>query len=135
MTQMKSLLATTITSATIVSATLFSVNALAGLPIAGCKDTDFVQGADKNQINSVGKTYSPKCLKIKIGAEVTIDASSHHPLEAMPDIDKAPNPFANAPQFKAPQTRTMNQAGLFGYYCDAHGDQTGKGMAGVIWVE
>ena len=103
--------------------------------IAGCTIDSFVQGTENNQINTTGMTYTPKCLKIKVGATVTIQANSRHPLLAMPDINKAINPFSTNSSYTTPQTRKMNEPGLYGYFCDRHGDSSGDGMAGVIMVE
>lgn len=102
--------------------------------VAGCTANSFVQGADNNVIQAMGASYSPKCLKVKVGSVVTIQASARHPLFAMADID-APNPFASADEMTTPQTRQMNQKGIFGYFCTAHGDSEGDGMAGAILVE
>lgn len=103
--------------------------------IAGCSIDSFVQGTENNQINTTGMAYTPKCLKIKVGATVTIQANSRHPLLAMPDINKAINPFSTNSSYTTPQTRKMNEPGLYGYFCDRHGDSSGDGMAGVIMVE
>ncbi|MEK6628366.1 MAG: hypothetical protein AABY53_07050 [Bdellovibrionota bacterium] len=103
--------------------------------VSGCTTASFVSGTDANVITIVGTTYSPKCLKLKVGATVTILASRHHPLMAMADINGKQNPFADGKLFDAAQTRIMDRAGLFGYYCDNHGSATGNGMAGAILVE
>lgn len=104
-------------------------------PLAGCTDTSFVKGTDKNQITTAGASYTPKCLRVKIGASVTIQASQHHPLAGIPAANGLVNPFEANGHFVVAQTRVMNQAGLFGYYCENHGDSEGDGMAGVILVE
>lgn len=102
--------------------------------VAGCTASSFVQGTDNNVIQAMGASYTPKCLKVKLGSVVTIQASAHHPLAAMADID-APNPFASNEEMTTTQTRQMNQKGVFGYFCTAHGDSEGDGMAGAILVE
>lgn len=106
------------------------------LPIvAGCTAADFVEGGPDSQITTVGTAYSPKCLKVKVGSSVTIQASKHHPLSAMPDINETPNPFSDQAKFVTAQTRVMDTPGVYGYFCEAHGDAEGDGMAGAILVE
>ena len=99
--------------------------------IAGCRPEDFVTGTEQNEIKVEGTTYGPKCLKVKINARVSIQASQRHPLKAMDEVN---NPFAGE-VFTSPQERTMSDPGVFGYYCDAHGDAEGDGMSGAILVE
>ncbi len=103
--------------------------------VAGCTAAQFVQGAATNHITTAGMTFTPKCLRVKLGSSVTIDGSSHHPLASMSDIGGARNPFATGSSFNTPQTRVMNTAGAFGYFCNVHGNPDGSGMAGVIIVE
>ncbi len=116
---------------------LASLQAFAGaLPvISGCTAEKFVSGARTNEIGTTGASYTPNCLKVKVGATVTIKASNFHPLSAMPDIEGKQNPFADFKIFVATQTRTMDRVGLFGYFCANHGSDKGLGMAGVILVE
>lgn len=102
--------------------------------VAGCRAADFVEGGAANEIRIVGKSYSPKCLKIRVGASVTIDATGRHPLIAMPDIGGKQNPFAGDTH-TSPQQRILQEGGVFGFYCDAHGDREGNDMAGAILVE
>lgn len=104
-------------------------------PLAGCTAASFVEGGIDNVIQTNGAGYTPKCLHIRVGAAVTIQASNHHPLSAMPDVDGAANPFAQATPFVAPATQVFSQPGLYGYFCENHGDSSGAGMAGVIWVD
>ena len=103
--------------------------------IAGCTSAQIVTGAATNHITTAGMAFTPKCLRVKVGASVTIDGSSHHPLASMADINGVRNPFATGSSFVTPHTRVMNQAGVFGYFCDVHGNSDGQGMAGVIVVE
>lgn len=112
----------------------FAMQALAIPQIAGCKPEDFIQGSENNEIRMEGKAYTPKCLKIKVGGNVSIQASEKHPLSAMPDVDAKKNPFAGG-NFTSSQVRKMNEAGIYGYFCDVHGDNEGDGMAGAILVE
>lgn len=103
--------------------------------VAGCTAADFVTGESNSRIVTSGATYNPKCLRVKAGSSVTIQASLHHPLAAMPNIDGATNPFSDRASFASAQTRVLDTPGLFGYFCEAHGDAEGDGMAGVILVE
>ncbi len=103
--------------------------------LAGCTEDKFVFGGENNSIKIVDKSYEPRCLKIKAGSSVTIDASQRHPLTAITDINGVTNPFANGSHFNSAQMRVMGQAGAFGYFCESHGDSEGDGMAGVIVVE
>lgn len=102
---------------------------------AGCTEARFVVGAATNQINTNGANYTPRCLKVKKGSAVTIQASERHPLVGAPAINNAVNPFETGTLFKASQTRVMDSVGSFGFYCEAHGDAEGDGMAGLIVVE
>jgi plastocyanin len=102
--------------------------------VAGCSSSDFVDGLPANQITTAGTAFTPKCLRVKAGASVTIEASDHHPLKAMPDLGSDKNPFADASTFTTPQTRVFNSPGVFGYFCTRHGDDEGDGMAGAIVV-
>ena len=123
-------------AALFTSTTSTAMSAASPQPIiANCTENLFVSGGEMNQITIVGKTFNPKCLKIKVGSIVMIEANSNHPLVAMPDIQGVANPFANSSPAKSPQTRTMNVVGTFGYHCNNHGDDAGNGMAGVIIVE
>lgn len=117
-----------------VAAICISARAQDLVSVAGCTDTDLIEGSAINKIATMGATYTPKCLKVKVGASVEIAASRHHPLTAMPDIAGAKNPFSDGTSFKTNQTRIMSAPGVYGYYCEAHGDDVGDGMAGVIVV-
>ncbi|MCB0407592.1 MAG: hypothetical protein KDD34_05260 [Bdellovibrionales bacterium] len=111
-----------------------TVSAQAFDPIAGCTDASFIDGGSENIINTSGASYTPKCLRVRVGAFVTIEATQHHPLAAMPDIDGALNPFASESPSVIPITQQMNSPGFYGYFCTRHGDEEGDGMAGVIEV-
>ena len=104
-------------------------------PVVGCTAADYVDGGADTEIQTNGSGYTPKCLHIRVGSSVTIQASSHHPLSAMPDIYGAANPFAQATPFVAPTTQVFTQPGLYGYFCENHGDASGAGMAGLILVD
>lgn len=105
------------------------------ITIAGCTSDKFIEGGEFNEIKTSGISYTPKCLKVKVGSTVSIDGSSRHPLLAMPDINGIKNPFATNEPALSTQTHVMTEPGVFGYYCDKHGSSSGSGMAGVIIVE
>lgn len=102
--------------------------------LAECNEATAIAGGDVNEIAINGKGYTPNCLKVKVGSTIAIQASSKHPLSAMPDINGAPNPFSNASETSVTQTRQMTTPGVFGYYCTKHGDPDGSGMTGLILV-
>ncbi len=106
----------------------------ASADVAGCKLGDFVLGSEITEIRIVEKSFSPKCLRVKTGSSVVIDATARHPLKAMPDIDGKRNPYAGATHV-SPQQRVLTEPGIYGFYCDSHGDEEGDGMAGAIVVE
>lgn len=104
---------------------------------AGCKENDFVTVRDPELVIGIqGLNYEPRCAKIRKGTKVTVPAMRWHPLGAGPDFDSIVNPFRPASrEFITDQTRVMEQAGFFGFYCANHGEaQTGEGMGGLIWV-
>lgn len=103
--------------------------------VAGCTSERFVTGGELNEIKTVNATYTPRCLKVKVGATVSIQATSRHPLMAMADINNVVNPFAASQSAITTQTRKMTEPGIYGFYCEAHGNANGAGMAGVIVVE
>ncbi len=106
-----------------------------GLPtVSGCTADQFVMGDQVSLIQPAGANYSPRCLKVKAGAQVTIDASNRHPLMGMDAIDGVENTLGSQ-EFSTPQTRIYSVPGIYGYFCTAHGDSEGDGMAGAIWVE
>lgn len=108
------------------------------LVVARCRASDFVEVDDPNPTIVITPSfpYSPRCLKVKVGAKVTVEASVLHPLTAMPPLfdNPAPNPFADTPRATKSQTREMLAPGYFGYYCNYHGLPNGTGMTGVILV-
>jgi plastocyanin len=72
-----------------------------------------------------GLTYVQNSCKVKVGASVTISASTSHPLSGT----GAGKTITSA---KSDQTIAFTQAGKFDYLCDAHVNQ---GMKGSITVE
>jgi plastocyanin len=126
-----------IAAATTLVASLQASVALAAAPYAGCKATDFVMVAGPTaSVTIEGKNYVPRCLKVKTGTKVTLPGTSGHPLRSAPAIGGLANPFASAGTgFVVAQTRQLNVAGSYGYYCTRHGDeQTGADMGGHVLV-
>lgn len=128
----KTLIGLTILSCSLPTVLMAQSEALTTL--AECNEANAVAGGDTNEIAITGKSYTPRCLKVKVGASVSIQASSKHPLSAMADINGASNPFSNTDDTSLTQTRQMTTTGAFGYYCTKHGDPDGSGMAGLILV-
>lgn len=82
-----------------------------------------------------GSSYSPKCLKVAAGTAVTLPGSGFHPLQGQADVNGVANPFRADAESEANVTHTLTTPGFYGYYCTAHGQPSGTGMAGAIWVE
>jgi plastocyanin len=104
---------------------------------AGCAEQDYVTLAGPSvTIEVQGSGYSPACLKIKKGTEVTIPASKKHPLQGARDFGGVANPItSNEGEHLRDQVVSLNDVGFYGYYCTKHGDaESGDGMAGMIWV-
>jgi plastocyanin len=84
--------------------------------------------------------YSPKCLKVPAGSQVTFASTASdflvHPLS--PSANRGTRP-GNPITFKDTgnsATFTFNARGFWAYYCTIHGaSDDGAFMAGVIWVE
>jgi plastocyanin len=107
-----------------------SADAPAGF--AGCTDAAFVTIAGQQQITTAGHTYAPKCLRVKVGTAVTIAGSNVHPLQGV----GADNPiFSAAGPSTSAKTVTFTKPGVYGFYCENHGDEQGNGMAGAILAE
>ena len=104
---------------------------------SGCTDDKFVNGGEFTEIMTTGSGYTPKCLRVKVGATVSIQASARHPLIAMASLngDSANNPFAADDKATETQTRQLLEPGVFGFFCASHGKPDGTGMVGIIIVE
>ncbi len=122
----------------------FASSAFAAAPIAavgGCRAADYVTVTGPAVI-TVTQTpsnfaYSPRCVKVAVGATVKIAASSFHPVQGIPTVGAgAMNPLVIA---TGPALTTISQvftkAGAFGYFCTHHGSADGRGMAGSILVQ
>ena len=103
--------------------------------VSGCKDSDYVEGKSGATIAPGAGGFSPKCLRVHVGAQVTIVGSSRHPAQGMDPVDGVVNPFQNASgPARAAITKVLKEPGFFGYYCENHGTPQGEGMAGSIQV-
>ena len=102
--------------------------------VSGCEEADYVL-VDGDTANIATRNgYTPKCLKIKAGTTVTIQASGAHPLQGQADVAGVANPFRTESAKTTPQTHTLSDVGFYGYFCVAHGFENGRGMAGSIQV-
>ena len=97
--------------------------------VSGCSIDDYVVADTISSIAFSGGSYTPKCLKILIGSEVTVSASKRHPL-----FSQGVNPLNPITATETTKSFEFNDPGFFGYFCDKHGDASGSGMAGSIWV-
>lgn len=99
---------------------------------AGCTEADFVSASGEAVISIDGSGYTPKCLRVPAGTIVKIAASERHPLQG---VGRGNPLFDASGGTEQPKTVQFNIPGLYGYFCIAHGDATGAGMAGAILVE
>jgi plastocyanin len=103
---------------------------------AGCTSYTDLTAAGANRTikfgGGLGLSYSPKCIKIKVGQSVKFDgAFAGHPLKAQCE-EKA---TITATSTGASKSFTFSTAGYYNYYCVYHASaSTGSGMAGNIWV-
>jgi plastocyanin len=107
--------------------------------LAGCSEKDYIEVPATTVTYTVatkGSTYSPRCLKIHKSTKLIIEATASHPLQG---IESAPGTTLNPIYDELGATSNTKNvefptAGIFGYYCVAHGNDRGEGMAGSIWV-
>ena len=83
----------------------------------------------------LGLKYSPACIRVKAGTDVTFNGSfSNHPLragDAGPPATVDPNSPIKSTDAGSTATFTMSAAGTYPYYCNFHK----PGMAGAVFVE
>lgn len=88
-------------------------------------------------IMTMGLAYSPKCVRISTGTEVTFNSDfTLHPLRGGTVEGVTPTEDPNSP-IKATNTGMMAKftfpaKGTYGFYCNNH---AAAGMAGAIFVE
>ena len=93
--------------------------------------TDRTATSAKREIITSGNTYSPKCIKIKVGQSVNFKHNlSSHPLK------QVCGPANVIPETKSGTSKVVKftKEGIYGYYCTRHGKVSGTGMAGMIQV-
>ena len=82
-------------------------------------------------INFPGRSYSPACMRIKVGQTVSFQGTfSSHPLDPACGNYEVIVPTRSGVQ----KEFTFTKPGTYGYYCIRHGSRDGKGMAGLIYV-
>jgi len=108
--------------------------------INGCDATNTMDmtGMAMVTITTSGNTWTPKCIKVSVGTNVTVNAAfGTHPLMggevvgAM-KVPASTGPFVPITSSGTTKTVTMSAAGTFPYYCDVHAL---GGMTGVVFVE
>lgn len=102
--------------------------------VSGCQEADYVLVDKTKATVGISDGYTPRCLKVKVGTAVSIEASRRHPLMAQRDIAGVANPFAADGESESTLTHTLSKPGYYGYFCTNHGDESGSGMAGSIQV-
>lgn len=91
-------------------------------------------------MTTVGFTYSPACIKVKVGTTVKLTQSSFHPLRGMTMHGTTPNPIHDAetpPAMATTISVKMTDVGAYGFYCGNHGLDGAPGacgMAGAVYV-
>jgi plastocyanin len=117
----------------------------AGPSLNGCADADFQPPGNPNNvvINFQSFSYTPKCLLIPPGTDVTFsgmgaDPFVAHPLQAGTVVSDVATPDPSSPiqPTSSPGVQsvvfTFPSAGDFGYYCNLHFE---VGMTGAIRVQ
>jgi len=119
-----------------------STPSLAGT-VNGCHTADFAATGTRIQYGEpLGLKYSPQCLSVSVGQQVTFFADtttganfSIHPLRPgtapTSDPGSAGNPIVNQ-DTGSQYMVTFNTAGTYGYYCLSH---ESSGMYGAIQVK
>jgi len=78
-----------------------------------------------------GNNYDPKCLKVKVGQNVTFSGTfASHPLTA----DCQEHAAITNQNSGSSAIFQFVKPGYYGYHCAFHGAPDGSGMAGNIWV-
>ncbi|HEY3448085.1 MAG TPA: hypothetical protein VGK67_17140 [Myxococcales bacterium] len=121
------------------------------LPFAGCAEADFVDAtgatADRKISGTVAEldggvlqgSYTPKCLKIKMGQSVTFQPVSATLSDGQTydfPLTQACGPIYTIGSLEKGVAATirLNKGGLYGYYEPYVGGKEGKDMAGAILV-
>jgi plastocyanin len=108
-----------------------------GTELCGCTEAAAVDlTAETLAEIGFGFSYSPKCIKLKVGASVTWNGPFFsHPLSPYTALGTQPNPIPPTDSGSS-MTYTFESAGAFGYYCTLHGGEaeTSAGMCGAVFV-
>jgi len=102
--------------------------------VGGCAPSDFIDVPGNAVVEISGMEYTPRCLKVKSGALVTLPGSKRHPVQGGTDVNGVQNPFRAGAGSTDQVSRTLSVTGSYIYYCTKHGDSSGSGMFGVIQV-
>ena len=82
-----------------------------------------------------GFAYEPRCIRVHVGATVSIPGSGLHPLHnAACSPAETPLPTVMG-GLQGNGDYTFTAVGNYGYFCNNHGTNAGSGMAGLIVVE
>jgi plastocyanin len=85
---------------------------------------------------TLGLVYSPACLKIAAGTQVTFSGDfGTHPLAPSTTRGMPSNNPIVVTGSGTTMSFTFDAPGFYGYFCGEHGTDQGSGMAGMIWVE
>lgn len=98
---------------------------------AGCTAFVDATGAGANRVVTFADfEYSPKCLRVKVGQEVTFRGDFvSHPLRTACAPERLLEESAGTTR-----AFTLRTPGRYGYYCLEHGNERGQAMAGAIDV-
>ncbi len=107
----------------------------AGLLAPCLNATDYQTGVSTIVFGgTLGHVYSPNCIKIPPGSTLTWQGDFEtHPLTPS-TRGTQPNPIVATTGGTTPASFTFPQVGLYPFYCAVHGDNSGDGMSGVVWV-
>jgi plastocyanin len=99
---------------------------------AGCSTYQDATSGTPTITFGTANLYDPKCVKVKVGQSVTFSGTfAVHPLA---QASCAPAQAITSTSSGSTATFTFNTAGVYGFYCTAHGTPQGAGMAGAIMV-
>lgn len=113
------------------------------MAVAPCAAASDYQSGTTIEFPNADMTYSPKCLKAAVGSSVTFMPMAGATFSMFPlsPSQSRGNTADNAIQMTETNSGSAKSfdfgvAGFYGFYCRKAGtDDTGEGMAGVIWVE
>lgn len=105
----------------------------------GCDQAtaDDLTGMASTTVQFAGLTYSPPCIRVKVGTSVTFEGNfALHPLQGGTVVGSVPTPDPTNPitltNSGMSATFKLNNAGDVPYYCTSHAI---TGMKGAIFVE